>query len=65
MKNVPDAYYVSLIINDLRKSQSVSIETLVLLEMKYIKYIEECNGEKAVPPTLKAYLQDNPSFLLN
>lgn len=64
MKNVPDAYYVSLIINDLRKSQSVSIEALVSLEMKYIKYIEECNGEKGVPPTLKAYLQDNPLFFV-
>lgn len=57
-------YYISSIIDDLKKNPEIPIETLVLFDIKFINFIEKGDGGKGVPSTLKKYLQDNPLFFV-
>ena len=65
IKDVPsNIFYISSIIDDLKKNPEIPIETLAFFDIKFINFIEKGNGEKGVPSTLKKYLQDNPMFFV-
>ncbi len=65
IKDVPsNIFYISSIIDDLKKNPEIPIETLAFFDIKFINFIEKDNGEKGVPSTLKKYLQDNPMFFV-
>lgn len=65
IKDVPsNIFYISSIIDDLKKNPEIPIETLAFFDIKFINYIEKGNEERGVPSTLKKYLQDNPMFFV-